>query len=616
MLKTRKILALILTIAMMAALFVPTSLAVVTVIEGDGTVEVLDVDLEIQFSLPTSEKLKFYLDPEGLLAGFKDAAVGATLTSDDLKELAGGIIFAHGAPALVNESAHELDVKIDMKITQGSDTSLTIATPGSISDDTQNNVYFSVSISQEDVADKEAGREDFVGYLTAPLGTDTSAYTPNWVLEDAIYVATKAANGYSYELKGGTGHGTQLLFDGLCNPNAEWDEFFNVREDERGERAVYTLDFVSSITGLSGFEPGSVTSIDGIDATYRGTGYNIANNEFSHELFSLVSILNANNKDSDFNYSASGTSLVATAKEVGERISGSASSLTIEDGTPQLLTSLNDGKNTSTKTSLIEGKRVGLSLSFTFDKPDDDSGIPDTPGAYGYVASGSSIFEDNSEIKAERAALHASITSLQDAIDNAIVTETTTSLVTAVGTAATPSSGAYRALEIAKDVAEGLDAPDKAFDASIAKLEYLIAYAEALIAGEDPNVPVGPTTSGFLGSTAFPVTGPNPATSWAREISKSATGESAIGFQVAAGLTIKSIAPQANPTNVFAQGTDYTFNANAVFANNSIAGTGVLTITSTRMATMRDGQPVGGSISWLITLSNDSTFTLTWNVTA
>jgi hypothetical protein len=127
--------------------------------------------------------------------------------------------------------------------------------------------------------------------------------------------------------------------------------------------------------------------------------------------------------------------------------------------------------------------------------------------------------------------------------------------------------------------------------------------------------------SGFLGTPAFPVgIAPDPwapatvpAAAWARQMSIAATGAADIPLRLDAGVTITSIHPSANPTNIFAAGgVDYSIGT-AEFGGVTVP---VLTISAARMATMRGGQTVGASISWTIHLSNGTSLVLTWNMVA
>ena len=374
--KMRKFLAVAVAVTMMTAFLIPVAQAAVyeTDRDGTGTVQVFDIDLDFEVTLPTAASLNFILDPDGYYGLYSSLEVGDTANLDDLADFAGGIVFQHGAPVILNESGFQLNTEIGIAVTAtGSGADVTAVAATGIAANTSNNVAFTVTASAMNVTDVDAGPDDFFGYMSVPFGKASDAVTniaPVWLLDDADYILTKTAGGLDLAMVPDTGHGTQLLFAGICNETADWSDFTD--SDSSATAAVVTYGGLATLLG-------AMTADEAI-ITIGGVGYEKVTSASGPTEFEdatgLIALLN-DAFDDIWTFSISSADVLATADNVGPIATHTPP--TVAPGNAVVTGDTTTANNQTITGALVNGlaegagdpitatKSVGIKLSFRYD---------------------------------------------------------------------------------------------------------------------------------------------------------------------------------------------------------------------------------------------------------
>jgi len=241
----------------------PDSLA----ITGEGDVNFFDVPDVIRVIIPTDAALDFTLDPLGLSA-LREGGPGMTL--DELREgpNAGAVDFNKYTPVVINESTEKVLVEFNVHIDGDAVpvASEALVNPATPTDDA--NLFIGMSVSADSVSDVLADEDTFAG--TKQLALTDSAQTVSFVLDEAEYLVYLKGGEYVYEMNDEKdGFGTQLLFEGYCNPYGDWKDFMNIPAT-LAKGAVYTYaglkPFVDAITVAGTIEIGG-QAFDKVAAT-------------------------------------------------------------------------------------------------------------------------------------------------------------------------------------------------------------------------------------------------------------------------------------------------------------------------------------------------------------
>jgi len=274
--KTRKFLALTIALAMLAMMFPMTVLASGLEEEhegGGGTlVPSVTYNQKIQATLPTSDGFAFVVDPQGLYylsdeeikalvvepgdPGLRRLGeIGITKPCDEpdcevhekgdededcneetgwkLLDTAGQIIFSPYSPWFRNMSNFDIALAIDFAFTDGDDDEdvIAVATPALVGAvPATAAVFIGATFSATNVAVEPT---DFAGAVTLPILADSQE--PLFILNAANYTDETTITrdddiitAISVKMRevlasGATGHGTQFMLSGRCNPAANWE---------------------------------------------------------------------------------------------------------------------------------------------------------------------------------------------------------------------------------------------------------------------------------------------------------------------------------------------------------------------------------------------------------
>lgn len=236
---------------------------------GGGLVPEVSYEQKKVATLPTSAGFNFVLDPQGLYY-LDDEAIEAlvvdpegsnrlgTMNGSTWEPLAsaGQIIFSPYSPYFVNNSNFDMALEIEFTFTDGDEDDLVIAVddPNEVEDGDNALIFIGATFSTLNVNETPSG---FSGDLTLPvLAADEfgEGQTPLFLLDAAEYadqtdvtrdnadIITKIEVERKKNMaEGFTGSGTQFMFSGKCNPDANWTEIFAEPEIDLAISVVFTL---------------------------------------------------------------------------------------------------------------------------------------------------------------------------------------------------------------------------------------------------------------------------------------------------------------------------------------------------------------------------------------
>ena len=203
-------------------------------LSGDGEVIYFNADDVISIIIPTDAALNFFLDPLGL-SDLEDGGPGKSLEELRMGPKAGSVDFHNYTPVVINQSNIDILVNFDVQITGDADV---VGTLDDILKEDEEDpwLYIAMTVSKDSVNDTAANADNFIGTLQLVLSDDSQKV--QFVLDKAVYTLDASL---TYELKEGSGHGTQLLFDGVCNPYGNWMNFVTGGPSKVGINAVFSF---------------------------------------------------------------------------------------------------------------------------------------------------------------------------------------------------------------------------------------------------------------------------------------------------------------------------------------------------------------------------------------
>jgi len=233
----RKTLTGIVSVVVLFSFFIPSLATGETdsyELSGDGEVLYIDIDDVISIIIPTTAALDFTLDPLGLSA-LIEGEPGKTL--DELRNgpAAGSVDFHKYTPVVINRSNTDILVDFDFHITGDA---VVIGTLEDINEKAEEVPWFyiTMTVSKDSVNDPNVNADDFIGTIQLLLSNDPQKV--QFVLDKADY--NVFAN-LTYALIESSGGGTQLLFEGGCNPFGDWLDFVPRGVLEIGINAVFSF---------------------------------------------------------------------------------------------------------------------------------------------------------------------------------------------------------------------------------------------------------------------------------------------------------------------------------------------------------------------------------------
>lgn len=379
MLKSKKILAMILagvmTLSMSMTALATDELPSDSTVTGDG--ENLNIDDEkiYQVSLPTNTALNFKIDPLGLLG----VGAGESKTLEELEEYAGKIKFVDYTPVVLNESSVPITLSVTLNITGSLDATDIAETADAAQTGTDPKLFIGVRAASEALKDDTMTTEDFVGNMELALSKTPAI--PKFVLDQATYKVS--GDDHTYNFVVGSGFGTALLFDGVCNTVGDYSAF----RPAPATKSTYTYaDFTDTIALLGEDETiivAGVTVTEGVDEV-----------DVDNAADKLLEALNAEDTAAakDFDWYFNGKNLVAKAKTAGAPGTSGPAALgasggtvgTISEGSAQAVT---PGAVAGTEAAAAATKTVGISAVFSVaDALEADIELADVEGAYGLKA--------------------------------------------------------------------------------------------------------------------------------------------------------------------------------------------------------------------------------------
>jgi len=349
-------------------------------ITGDGDVSFVEFDEVVRIIVPTTAALDFSLDPLGLSA-LIDGGEGKTLAELQAGEAAGKIVFGTYTPVVVNESSHPVLVKFGAQITGGAVTAET--DPADVNTGVDNkaaSLYIGMSASTASVTNLAATASTFAGTKQLPLTAASQDVT--FLLDEAEYLIYREGIEYVYKMNPAkTGFGTQLLFQGICNPYGDWSDFVGSTDAVDATTAVRTYVGLADIVDAL---------VEDDTITFGSTVFTLKDTPGATNFEDLTGFLAAlNTAFAAWDFDDDDGDIIATAKVAGA-IGGTGpaenlDSAVVFDG---------DENPTVPAASTVAGadaiaaggptSTVGLRLVFTFDEVDDETVIP-TSGVYGLV---------------------------------------------------------------------------------------------------------------------------------------------------------------------------------------------------------------------------------------
>lgn len=202
--------------------------------------------------LPTSNSMKFYLDPQGLLQMTSDKA-----SLDDLAEHTGKIVGV-AAAGIVNKSSVPIDMEVKMtpSLTIGGSAATgdnkLVETQSAAQEPTDNAAITACLLAVPSAQNAYSSADNIVanykeGALGIPLTQETKI---KFRLDEAKYLVTRTGTEGSYTYDYGidetitnNGSGQAIAFSGWLNPAADYSEF-----DEDSTKSSLTVDVVFTYT--------------------------------------------------------------------------------------------------------------------------------------------------------------------------------------------------------------------------------------------------------------------------------------------------------------------------------------------------------------------------------
>jgi uncharacterized protein YdeI (BOF family) len=198
-------------------------------ITGGGSVVGADLKKTL-VELPTSANLDFVLDPQGLVAAFKEDGGSDGEPVDLSKITPSGTIemVSNVGAAFINMSSFPVQVEVSATLT-GQAISTTSA---NVTSNTANNAALDIIVSAG-VVDDENKTDDFAAHSTPVVAIEqlgSVAQTANFALLKSEYTVTQSGTApnytYSSALKTGeAGDGSKIQLDGTINHNANWSAY-------------------------------------------------------------------------------------------------------------------------------------------------------------------------------------------------------------------------------------------------------------------------------------------------------------------------------------------------------------------------------------------------------
>ena len=501
MFKSKKIITIIITLALLTAIATPVLAAGGTqTAPGAGDVVYVEIGDRFKVVLPASTALDFVLDPLGLSAIEPDKSMSVKELVEG--DAAGSLLFHAYTPVVLNESNYEIQLGVELSRINGGTTGAAVAMVNSAAaafegtyatfGSEPNNVFIAMVASSDSVNKPTAAAADFRGFMQIPL--TTAGINPLFVLDEAEYhvfnTGTVGNPVYQYNLLPETGNGTQLNFVGACNPFADWSAY--VDSPSAAVAAVYTYAGLgTAIAALSNDD--EISFGTGLDYT-KADDDDADENEFDTAA-NLIAQLNADQSIWTFALANTDADITATARVAGSVGDGANNSgpnaapsqavITPDSGgSPSSITATvtTAGAERGAGASVPATRTLGIQAVYNVEAYEGPGGsATDTKviGAYGVVirsnAATSAGWVDSSELVTQRAALETGITELTSAI--ATFADISDPNQGQIDTAKTALATANAALTAAKAV----ENPDAFFSARILVLEGLIKNMEELI---------------------------------------------------------------------------------------------------------------------------------------
>lgn len=220
-------------------------------IEGEGEVNYVNTSI-VSVNLPTTEKLKLTIDPQGL-SGLAD---GETASAEDLADWA-GLITCADKPMVTNVSS--VPVKLTMNL-KGTGDAAFVETENAVEaaptdNDTGENVLLYALPSSQDVKGEDG---NYVASTKGVVISKTEAPV-SFILDPAEYNYSKDENGdVDYVIKeGDKGHGTAIAFEGKVNTQADWSGYTGENAKTIGMTVVFSFSDELAATDKADAETGA-----------------------------------------------------------------------------------------------------------------------------------------------------------------------------------------------------------------------------------------------------------------------------------------------------------------------------------------------------------------------
>ena len=395
----KRILTVIMSLAMLFSMVIPALAApdieiddidTTVPITGEGDVTFITVDDVVKIIIPTDAALDFSLDPLGLSA-LEEGGEGMSL--EDLKAgpKAGAVTFNKYTPVVINESTDPVLVDFDIEITGGAVAPVATAALANPAVQTAaRNLFIGMTVSKDSVTDLDADEDSFVG--TKQLALTAASQKVQFVLDEAEYLVYLKGGNYVYEKNpDNEGYGTQLLFEGACNPYGDWSNFI-AKPFIPGSPEVPATAAVVTYADLVAL----VEAMDSGDTIAFGS----ASFEMDDDFTNVATLLTALNTEftGDWVFTAPADDFIATAAVAGKVGSGVGFSgpdavpgaAVIDDGAPvaTVTGSLVDGTelvDAVADTPAVPAALVGIDAVFSFALADGTETLVFPDDAYGLV---------------------------------------------------------------------------------------------------------------------------------------------------------------------------------------------------------------------------------------
>ena len=400
----KRILTVIMSLAMVLSLTIPAFAAPLEIddladpeeygdVSGEGEVIFFDVDDVVKIIIPTDAALNFTLDPMGLSA-LTDGGEGMTLEQLRSGPAAGSVNFNKFTPVVINESTFKVLVDFDVKITGDvvAVDELAKVNPVGPPRSEDANLFIGMSVSKNSVTNLSANEDTFVG--SKQLDLDKTGKTVEFRLDEAEYLVRLVGGKYVYEKNPAKeGFGTQLLFEGLCNPYGDWADFAGVGLP--ASEAVVT--YAGLVTAIGAMVENDTIAV-GTAGPFTMKDTVVDDTTEFNSLAELLDLLNDAFED-EWVFSVDGVNIIATAEDAGEvgesgpdAVPGSAS-ITDGDEDPVIAGVLTEGREEDEDYEEAT-KTVGIEAIFSFDEAVGDEILILTADAYGLIAPAATEWTD------------------------------------------------------------------------------------------------------------------------------------------------------------------------------------------------------------------------------